>query len=209
MIGSTHRTYGRRCARFYDVFSSDWIYRAGRVAGVRMLGLRAGDVVLDLGCGTGLNFPLLVDAVGPDGRVIGLDRSSAMLEMARRRVARFGWANVSLVHADATEFGWHDLGVPEVDAMFSTYAMSVFGDPHAAWVKARAVLRPGGRACIVDMQVPTGVASVLAPLFRLVFAVGGADLEAHPWRFIEAEGREVRGRSLRGGHIRVVAGTVD
>jgi ubiquinone/menaquinone biosynthesis C-methylase UbiE len=208
MTGSMRPAYGR-CARCYDVLSGEPVYRAGRVAGVRMLGLRTDDVVLDLGCGTGLNFRLLVDAVGADGRVIGLDRSSAMLEMARRRVARHGWTNVSLVQADATDFGSRDLGLHEVDAVIATYAMSVFGDPSAAWANARAVLRPGGRACIVDMQVPTGAASVLAPLARLACALGGADIEAHPWRLLEAEGRAVRDRSLRGGHIRVVAGTVD
>jgi len=80
------------------------VYRAGREAGVRLLGLSPGDTVLDLGCGTGLNFGRLADAVGPGGTVIGLDRSPAMLRMARRRVDSNGWRTVRLVEADATRF---------------------------------------------------------------------------------------------------------
>lgn len=201
------RAYGAG-AKFYDALSGEPVYRIGRVTGVRMLRLRAGDTVLDLGCGTGLNFALLTAAVGPTGRVIGLDRSGAMLDVARRRIERRGWSNVSLVHADATDFGWTDLEVPQIDAVISTYAMSVFNDPNAAWANVRAVLRPGGRACIVDMQVPTGAATVLAPVAHLACAAGGSDIDAHPWTLLEADAQDVRRRSLRGGHIQVVAGTI-
>jgi len=172
-----------------------------------LLGLHRGDVVLDLGCGTGLNFPLLVEAVGPDGRVIGLDRSADMLTVASRRVDRYGWKNVELVNADATVFGAGDIGEPTVDALFATYSMSVTADPQAAWRHARSVLRPGGRACIVDMKRPIGLARVFSPLARAACALGGSDIGAHPWRFLEQEGSEVSSRSLRGAHIRVVAAT--
>lgn len=92
-------------AGFYDALSGErCVYRAGRESGVALLALRAGDTVLDLGGGTGLNLALLVDAVGPTGTVIGLDRSPQMLEMARRRVEANGWTSVRLVEADATRF---------------------------------------------------------------------------------------------------------
>jgi ubiquinone/menaquinone biosynthesis C-methylase UbiE len=204
---ATRLAYGAG-AKFYDALSGEPVYRIGRVAGASLLRLRTGDIVLDLGCGTGLNFALLAGTVGPTGRVIGLDRSAAMLDVARRRVERRGWSNVSLIHADATDFGWTDLEVPQVDAVFSTYSMSVFDDPYAAWANVRAVLRPGGRACIVDMQVPTGAATVFAPVARLACAAGGSDIDAHPWTLLEADAHDVRRRSLRGGHIQVVAGTI-
>ena len=65
-------------ARVYDVLSGEqFVYRAGRVAGIEALALKRGDIVLDLGCGTGLNLPLLLEKVGAEGLVIGLDRKTA------------------------------------------------------------------------------------------------------------------------------------
>ena len=203
-------------ARFYDAFSGEGlIYGAGRQRGVALLGLRPGDTVLDLGCGTGLNLPLLVAAVGPTGTIIGLDRSSAMLAMARRRVAIKGWASVRFVEADATTFdpalvaaelpavsGGH------VDAVFASFALSVIRDWPPAWERMRALLKPSGRAGIVDMQLPIGRARVFSPLARAAASLGGADLSTHPWTVLQREGVQVRSESVRGGHIRVVAATI-
>lgn len=200
-------------ARFYDVLSGErWVYRAGRERGIELLGVRFGDTVLDLGCGTGLNFPYLVAAVGASGRVIGLDRSADMLAVAQRRIDAHGWRNVTLVSADATAFSSRDLGMgmhsADVHAVFSTYAMSVFPDWRAAWACAKSVLTPDARACIVDMQLPSGAAALLAPLARLACATGGADINAHPWTALEQDGKDVVADTRRGGHIRITAATI-
>jgi ubiquinone/menaquinone biosynthesis C-methylase UbiE len=206
----------KTAAHLYDALSGErCVYRAGRETGVALLNLRPGDTVLDVGCGTGLNFALLVDAVGPTGTVIGLDRSAEMLAMAHRRVDANGWTTVRVIEADATTFDPVQIitGLPAtadglVDAVFSSYAMSVFDNWHPAWDRMRALLRPGGRAGIVDMQLPSGAHRVFAPLVRVAAAVGGADLGARPWTAIERDGVDVRSVSVRGGHIRVVAGTI-
>ena len=207
--------------RFYDALSGErCVYRAGRVAGIELLGLRRGDTVLDLGCGTGLSFELLVRAVGSEGRVIGVDASTAMLAQAKKRVIRRGWDTVALVHADATSLRWGAdstdlLAGPDsaplpasVDAVFSAYALSVMAGPEAALVAASALLKPGGRMGIVDMQRPTGVAKVMTPLALAATALGGSDIDAHPWAWLERNGREVRTETRRGGHIVAAAGTV-
>ena len=92
-------------ARWYDVLSGERpVYRAGRLAGIALLDLSPGDAVVDLGCGTGLNFALLLDATGPSGVVIGIDRSAEMLAVAQRRIDREGWGDrVRLIRADAAE----------------------------------------------------------------------------------------------------------
>lgn len=199
--------YGRG-ARWYDALSGELVYRAGRIAGIELLQLRKGDTVLDLGCGTGLNLPELVNRVGPTGRIIGLDRSADMLAVAEGRAEQHGWSNVTLVHADATDFGQSDIPDGPVDAVLATYAMSVFPDPDAAWRNARSVLREGGRACIVDMQPPTGAARLLSPVAHLAAAAGGSDLEARPWQLLERDASQLVRRTLRGSHIVAVAGTV-
>ena len=204
-------------ARLYDVLSGErLVYRAGRVAGIAALRIGRGDIVLDLGCGTGLNLPLLLDRVGADGHVIGLDRSSSMLAVARDRVRSHGWSNVSLLEADVlsldpaqiTSIALREAGRPKVDAAFSTYAMSVFDHWMPAWTLIRDVVRPGGRAGIVDMALPTGAATVFAPLARLACAAGGADLAARPWRALEREAADAEHTMHRGGHIHVVTGTL-
>lgn len=63
--------------------------------------LRPGDTVVDVGCGTGLSFPVIEAAIGTSGRIIGVEPSLEMLERARGRVEDSGWQNVTLVQAPA------------------------------------------------------------------------------------------------------------
>ncbi len=64
-------------ARRYDTVSLErWLYAAPRARALDLLGAHPGDTVLDLGCGTGLNFPRLIAMVGPGGQVIGVDASA-------------------------------------------------------------------------------------------------------------------------------------
>ena len=204
-------------ARFYDALSGEcMVYRAGRVAGIRLLRAKAGNVVLDVGCGTGLNFPLLAEAVGPSGLVIGLDRSPEMLAVARRRVARQGLNPVRLLEADATSFPESLINAliestgraPGVDALFSSYAMSVIPDWRAAWHASLTVIKHAGRVAIVDMQSPTGLARVFSPLAHLACALGGSDIHSRPWTAVEADCTDVVVENLRGGHIVAAAGTL-
>jgi S-adenosylmethionine-diacylgycerolhomoserine-N-methlytransferase len=199
-------------ARVYDLVSGEQpVYRAGRLAAIERLGLRPGDQVLDIGCGTGLNFPLLLDRVGPAGRVVGLDASVQMLAQARRRALSRGWTNVHLLCADASAVDPADLshafsGVA-ADAVLSTYTLSLIDDWPKAWARAMEAARPGARIAVVDMQMPTGTAALLWPLARLACALGGADPRAHPWTALERDCEEVVAVSLRGGHLQVRAGT--
>ena len=76
-----------------------WIFHHWRELLVTQLPVRAGDTVLDIGCGTGLCLPMLYRKIGPTGGIVGIDESAAMLELAADRVTEHGWDNVQLIAA--------------------------------------------------------------------------------------------------------------
>ncbi|WP_309484141.1 class I SAM-dependent methyltransferase [Pseudarthrobacter sp. NS4] len=204
-------------APFYDALSGEYpVYRAGRILGIEALGPQPGQQVLDLGCGTGLNFPLLQECVGPAGTIIGIDRSAQMLEQARRRVEAAGWRNVILVRADAVLMDPAAVradiaqqgGAPASDAALATYALSLMPEWRKAWANIAALLRGQGRAAVVDMQEPEGWGRVFTPLARAACALGGADIQAHPWRAVEEDCTDVVRSSARSGHVQVRAGAL-
>lgn len=98
----------RRPARFYDWSANlyymigyrEWAYRKWTVDA---LNLESGDTVVELGCATGLNFPLMMERIGETGRLIGVDLTDAMVRQARRRVRGHGWTNVESVKGDAVD----------------------------------------------------------------------------------------------------------
>lgn len=195
-------------ARAYDVISGERpVYRKGRVVGVAGLRLTPGCSVLDLGCGTGLNHPLLVDGVGPAGTVVGLDRSPQMLAQARRRATRHGWSQVRTVEADMLDGLVPARESGGFDAVIATYALSLVPSWELAWVRALGAVRPGGRIAVVDLALPTGRGAVLSPLARLACALGGSDPHAHPWTALERDCVDVTAHSLWGGHVQVRVGT--
>lgn len=202
----TRSTKYTASARFYDLISAEWpVYRAGRVRAIEMLGLHPGDHVVDIGCGTGLNFPLVQAAIGPRGSITGVDSSGQMLDQARRRADRHGWSNVTLVEADATQLDRS--AVPaDVDAVMATYAISLMPNWPTAVETMLALAGPRGSVAIVDMQEPTGVARVWTPLARLACRMGGSDISAHPWTALEQSVDDVSSAAARGGHIQIRVG---
>ena len=106
---------------------------------VALLPLRRGDVVLDVGCGTGLCLPLLEERVGPEGTLVGIDRSGEMLALARRRALDSGWRNVVFV-----ESAVEDADMPVVaDAALICAVHDILRSPCALRTVFRHV-RPGG-----------------------------------------------------------------
>lgn len=139
-LGSDRRRRLRRVRQGYDAWARvyDWFARLTasvggvRAACVRALDLSPGDTVVEFGCGPGVNLPALRSAVGPGGRVVGVDVSTRMLDRASRLVERRGWANVSLVEGDAEH-----PPVAAADGVLATFVTSLLPDPYAVvsdWV---------------------------------------------------------------------------
>lgn len=110
-----------------------------------LLALRPGERVLDIGVGPGYLALEMANAVGPQGRVCGIDTSEAMLELARRRCA--GPGGVELRLGDASDLPFADGGF-DVAAAIQVYLY--VADVDAALAELYRVLRPGGRAVVMD-----------------------------------------------------------
>ena len=154
---SQTRALYRRRARHYDRFVGLFRLAGARVStyrrrAVEALSVSAGDTVVDLGCGTGGNFPWLERALTASGRVVGVDLTDAMLCEARHRVERAGWANVDLVEFDVADYEFSDT----VAGVLSTFAMTMVDDYDGVIRRAAEALRPGGRLAILEMKRPEG-----------------------------------------------------
>jgi len=105
---------------------------------------RTGDTVLDIGCGGGDTALELSRLVTPNGTVVGVDLSAAILVFARR--ATEGCERVRFVQADAQVFPFESASF---DAAFSRFGVMFFADPTAAFINIRRSLKPNGRLAFV------------------------------------------------------------
>jgi SAM-dependent methyltransferase len=124
-----------------------------------------GERVLDVGCGTGATAIPFAAAIGPTGRVTGIDISEPMLGQARQNIANAGAANITLVQADAQV---HRFPPHSFDLLISRFGVMFFADPVAAFTNLFAGLRQGGRLCMavwaameqnVHWQIPFDIAA--------------------------------------------------
>src|SRR5215208_6705540 len=144
---SMRRRYGWLAA-IYDWANLEGVlYADARARAIERLDLRPGARVLDVACGTGANFTLIEDRIGPSGELVGVDLTTEMLERARVRVARAGWKNVRLPQLDICEVQRGQLGEP-FDAGVCALGFSVIPQWQRAWDTMRASVRPGGRLAI-------------------------------------------------------------
>ena len=90
---------------YYLVGFREFAYRKKAILALE---LKRGDTVVEIGCGTGLNFSRLIDCVGPEGKLIGVDLTPGMLREAANRVRRNSWSNVDLIQHDAATYLFPD-----------------------------------------------------------------------------------------------------
>jgi ubiquinone/menaquinone biosynthesis C-methylase UbiE len=169
----------RRLAAVYDL-STAWLEPYRRRA-ISQLGLEPGDVVLDVGCGTGLSFQQIQAAVGPRGRLVGIEPSRDMLDHAHARVEAAGWDNVTLLEADA-----ESAAIPgPVDAVLFAFTHDVLQSPKAL-ANVLGQLHPGGRVAAAGPKW----APLAPPLNLLIWQVASQFVTTfegfgRPWAELE------------------------
>ena len=153
-----------------------------RLRTIALLQLRPGEVVMDVGAGTGLSYAPLLAGVGPGGRVLAFEQSPEMFEQARARVDQQGWANV-----------WHTCEAAETvtlpqpaDAVLFNYVHDVLRTP-AALDNILRQAKPGARVAVAGMKFfPwwTGPLNLLAWLKNRPYNARASDMW-RPWDLLE------------------------
>ncbi len=133
--------------------------------------LESGERVLDVGCGNGAVSLDAARAVGPHGRVTGLDLSAPMLELARRRAEEQG-ADIDFVQGDAQSASFNQ----PFDVVVSRFGVMFFDNPEAAFANLARATRPGGRLCFVCWQEMLANQWMAVPSMAMVAHVGIPEL---------------------------------
>lgn len=174
-----------------------------RRAVVEALPLRRGQVVVDVGCGTGLCCGLLREQVGPEGQVVGIEESPEMAAVARENIAREGWDNVTVLQAPA-----------EYAAIEHTADAALFCAVHDILQSSQALknivtaLRPGAWVAAGGGKWAAPLMVALNSMVRALHApyVRSFDGFDRPWQHLEQLVEDVQVRELAFGSGYVMTG---
>jgi ubiquinone/menaquinone biosynthesis C-methylase UbiE len=200
----------RARAASYD-FSANLYYLIGfrevsyRKRAVAALGLNPGDTVVEIGCGTGLNFPYVLESIGGTGRLIGVDLTDAMLAKARERIRRKGWQNVELVEADAARYEFP----AGIQGVLSTFALTLVPEYEQIIDHAARALASGGRLVIADLKKADRWPLWLVKLAVLITKPFGVSLDLtdrKPWEVMRKYFSRVDVREFFAGSMYIATG---
>ncbi|NOY98405.1 MAG: methyltransferase domain-containing protein [Chloroflexi bacterium] len=204
-----------RTLNWYNLFSKvydlstfgDRPYRQARQRAIQTLDLQEGDVVVDLFCGTGVNFPYIFPEIGPDGLLIGVDGSAGMLDKARRRAAQLGpdASRIRLLARDLRDIqpGFLEDVLPDgkTPKVLITLALGVFEAYETIFANLYDAMPNGTRFALMEVFAEKGARGawlldfvgqadvsrrVWEPLKARLSAYQEEWLPAHFWRFIKS-----------------------
>lgn len=210
-VKDTYKKRARRydlTAQFYYLFGfREWAYRK---KAVKKLDLKEGDTVVEIGCGTGLNFSLIQNIIGENGKIIGVDITEDMLNVAQQKIIENNWKNVELINADASEF------VPseKVDGIITSFAVSLSPNLETILQKYFNILKPNSKFVILDLKLPDNFWGKFKFLFMPVvkpFGVTDYHIKQKPWetiiRFFNKNLYNVNKEELFAGFSYIISGT--
>ena len=155
-------------------------------APVGLLDLRPGETMLDLGSGGGLDAMLAARAVGPSGRVIGVDMTDEMIARARASAAEAGWTQIEFRKGRLESLPVEDASI---DAVTSNCVINLVPDKAAVFREAARVLRPGGRMVVSDIVLDGPLPDVVSrDIMAYVGCISGAMRREEYLALVEAAG---------------------
>lgn len=176
------RSQYSKLSKIYDIEMYFWkLWGADdtrREIAVQALELRPDSKVLDLGCGTGLNFQFLREVVGPHGKIIGVDLTPEMLDEAQKKVKQYGWKNIELIEADANQYDFPN----DLDGIISSFAMGIMPDHDILIERCAQALANGGRLVILDSKPTTGPLEFLNSIGVNLAKSLGVTIETIHWQ---------------------------
>lgn len=194
----------RRHAAGYDASAERTMPLRLRTIG--LLQLQPGDVVLDVGAGTGLSYASLCDAVGPTGRVLAFEQSPDMFALAQARARQQGWPQLWHIQCAAEDV---QLPVP-ADALLFNYVHDISRSPRAVANLLRQA-RPGARVAMAGMKFfPwwTGPLNLLAWLKNRPYNARAVDMW-RPWDLVAAHCSSWQLQATQGGMGYIAHGRLD
>ena len=205
----------RRIGPFYDLISMErMLYAAPRRRLLSLMSLMSphpGATVVDVGCGTGLNFAGLHQTVGPTGHIVGIDSSPSMLAAAEKRIRHQHWTNITTLHGDIEHLlpALEAAGVrlDDVDALIATYVISTLHNAGHFWDAVDHLCARRQRLiAIADIGRPNTTRHLCGLGLRTLSALGGSQPHCQPWNDLVARSKHATVETHLGGHVRLAVG---
>jgi ubiquinone/menaquinone biosynthesis C-methylase UbiE len=180
--------------------TEDSLYRA---RAIELLELTPEASVLDVACGTGINFKLLRIYLQNRGRLVGVDLSEKTLQLARRRIEKHGWSNVELVEQNAADYESDG----QFDAALCTFAIEIIPPYRETLDAMLRLVKPGGRIAFIGFKDSSHrLFRWLNPVFRWMGGfIGGLDMDRDVRAYLSAYSREVAFEECFGGFYYILA----
>jgi len=190
--------YAGKVAEKYD-FSIPPFFAFWKRKAFNESSLKNGDSVLVFCCGTGLDFPHILEKIGKEGKITGVDFSSEMLKKAKEKIRKEKWENIELIESDITKFT--DKLDEEFDIAVCTLGLSIIPEYKIAYNNLLSNVKKHGEIIIGDMQLASGWLACFNPFTIYLSKKFGGTQEGHQnsleiYSMMKKELKEVKKREF-------------
>lgn len=180
--------YYDKISGIYD-FISNWYYKKARKYAIEKLEIKKGQTVLNIPCGTGVNFKYFQSILENTGLIIGIDLSGGMLNQAKQKTEKKGWTNINLELENATKIDQNWLteyskrnGPIEINAVLCDLGLSGLPEWQKIIDNMISILGPNGNIVILDWYLEKS-----GPLAKFVKWIGKGEVDRPLWQYLQTK----------------------